>query len=156
MWLSTQSLIGSINTKDAVIVKNVILHISTQVIVSISLFVYTILVNTTIKNMRYANDKDFVWDGYLIRLDLFNNDVMGAKLQEVEGYSFEDMPYFQNAYDFEPDDFEAGYLSYIDSWLAYNDYGYRVNDNKYTREITKEQVIEIINEHIKNCLVDIK
>ena len=33
-----------------------------------------------IKNMRYANDKDFVWDGYLIRLDLFNNDVMGTKL----------------------------------------------------------------------------
>ena len=45
MCLSTQSLIGSINTKDAVIVKNVILHISTQVTISISLFTYTILVN---------------------------------------------------------------------------------------------------------------
>ena len=109
-----------------------------------------------IKNMRYINDKDFVWDGYLIRLDLFNNDVMGAKLQEVEGYSFEDMPYFENCYDFEPEDFEAGYLEYIDSWLAYNDYGYKVNNNKYSREITKEQVIEIINEHIKNCLEEIK
>ena len=109
-----------------------------------------------IKNMRYKNNKDFVWDGYLIRLDLFNANVTGVKLQEVKGYSFEDMPYFQNAYDFEPDDFEAGYLSYIDSWWAYNDYGYRVNNNKYTREITKEQVIEIINEHIKNCLLEIK
>ena len=109
-----------------------------------------------IKNMRYVNDKDFVWDGYLIRLDLFNNDVMGAKLQEVEGYSFEDMPYFENCYDFEPEDFEAGYLEYIDSWLSYNDYGDKVNNNKYSREITKEQVIEIINEHIKNCLLEIK
>ena len=59
-----------------------------------------------IKNMRYKNNKDFVWDGYLIRLDLFNANVTGVKLQEVEGYSFEDMPYFQNAYGFEPNDFE--------------------------------------------------
>ena len=27
---------------------------------------------------------------------------------------------------------------------------------RYSREITKEQVIEIINEHIKNCLDEIK
>ena len=66
------------------------------------------------------------------------------------------MPYFENCYDFEPEDFEAGYLEYIDSWLSYNDYGDKVNNNKYSREITKEQVIEIINEHIKNCLDEIK
>lgn len=95
------------------------------------------------ENIYYNENKDIVWDGTLIKLDIEHN-LNGVSVERVYGHSFEDMPYFENAYDFETEECYPGSYEYLCHWLTYNDYGYQINDNKNSRIISKKQLEDLI------------
>lgn len=99
------------------------------------------------ENIYYNENREIVWDGVLIELD---DD--GVKTGNVCGHNFEDMPYFENAYDFENEECYPGSYEYLCHWLKYNEYGYEVTNNKDSRIINKKQFKEILNSHISDLI----
>lgn len=98
-------------------------------------------------------NKDCTYDGYLIELNTENYANPGVAVNEVHNQTFEEFPYFENAYDWEDEcydnDNELDLCKYLDYWLAYGRYASDDITPDDTREITPQKAMEIINNHLK-------
>lgn len=89
--------------------------------------------------------------GIRINLNTENSEGAGVSVNPTYGDwgdSFEDFPYFTNAYDFEEkgDDSVESQVRYLENWLRYGKYASCTPDD--SRELSPERVKDIILEHL--------
>lgn len=101
------------------------------------------------KDIYYLED-ELVWKGKLIDLHTENSSCgPGVIINNVEKQFFDELPYYENDYDFEDKLYNNDVIGYLDCWLSYNEYGNHVNGNKNSREITSEQLYSEIDRKLK-------